>query len=202
MKYALATANPGKIDEMRVVLFDLGFQIVTRDELGINVEIEETGTTFFENARLKAEAICRLSKMPSIADDSGLLVDALGDKPGVYSSSFGGEDLSAAERCAYLLAEMKDFPEMEQRRAKFVCTIICAFPDNVLLTATGECPGVITMEPRGKNGFGYDPVFLPDGMDKTMAQLTSGEKNAISHRGKALREFSKLLKSRKAGMNV
>jgi len=202
MKYALATANPGKIKEMQILLHEFGIDIATREELDISVEIEETGTTFFENARLKAETICKLSGLPSIADDSGLLVDALGDKPGVYSSSFGGDDLTAAERCDYLLAELKDVQEMEKRRARFVCTIVCAYPDGDLLTAGGECPGVITNAPCGLNGFGYDPVFLPDGMDKTMAELTSDEKNVISHRGKALRSFSELLKTRKAGMAI
>ena len=202
MRYALATANPGKIKEMQMLLYVLGIEIATREELDISIEIDETGSTFFENARLKAEAICKLSGLPSIADDSGLLVDALGDKPGVYSSSFGGNDLTAAERCDYLLTEMQDIHEMEQRRAKFVCTIVCVFPDGELLTAGGECPGFITKTSCGLNGFGYDPVFLPDGMDKTMAELTPDEKNKISHRGKALRSFSGLLKIRKAGMGI
>jgi len=195
-KYALATANPGKISEMRMILSNLGINILTRKDLGINMEIEETGTTFFENAKLKADVICLASGLPSIADDSGLLVDALNGRPGVYASSFGGEDLTAEERCRYLLKQMEN---SEQRRAKFVCTIVCVFPDGKLLTAEGECRGQITTELSGSGGFGYDPVFLPDGKDKTMAELTAEEKNEISHRGKALRSFKEILGSYKKG---
>ena len=191
-KFVLATANPGKIKEMQSLLSELNINAVTREELDIDVEIEETGTTFLENATLKAEAICRISKLPSVADDSGLIVEALNGKPGVYSSSFGGERLTPAERCEYLLKQMKF---MEQRNAKFVSTIVCAFPCGKLLTATGECKGSIAYEPAGSGGFGYDPVFLPAGMIKSMAELSQVEKNTISHRGKALRSFCSLLES-------
>ena len=198
IKYVLATANPGKVHEMRSILSVLGIEVVTRSELGIDIDIEETGTTFLENAALKAKAICGISGMPAIADDSGLIVDALNGKPGVYSSSFGGEELTSVERCVYLLKEIEKSEKAykkEQRKAKFVCTIVCAYPNGSLLTATGECNGVITQEPRGSGGFGYDPVFLPDGRDKTMAELTSEEKNYLSHRGKALINFSEILRS-------
>jgi len=198
-KYVLATANPGKVKEMREILSGLGIEVVTRDDLGIVMDIEETGTTFFENAKLKATAICVASDMPSIADDSGLVVDALDGEPGVYSSSFGGEELSAEERCYYLLSKMEESKQLEQRRAKFVCTIICAFPNGDILSASGECKGTIMTELKGSGGFGYDPVFQPDGFIKSMAELTANEKNEISHRGKALSEFSKLLKSYKEG---
>ena len=194
MIYALATANPGKVKEMKEILTGLGLDVVTRNELGIDMEIEETGTTFLDNAKLKAIAICKASKMPSIADDSGLIVEALDGKPGVYSSSFGGEELSANDRCSYLLRQMEDIKDMEQRRAKFVCTIVCAFPDGKILSASGECNGSIINELKGSSGFGYDPVFMPDGNNKTMAELSTIEKNKISHRGKALVEFSGLLK--------
>jgi len=202
-KFALATANPGKIKEMSLILSGLGIEIISREELGIDFEVEETGTTFLENATLKAKAICSASGIPSIADDSGLLVDALNGEPGVYSSSFGGENLTTYERCGYLLREMEKATisgKTEQRSARFVCTIVCAFPDGYLLTASGECPGIIVPEPRGSGGFGYDPVFLPDGWDRTMAELTPDEKNSISHRGKALHKFSGLLKTYKAGI--
>jgi len=202
MKYALATTNPGKVNEMRTILSGLGIKVVSRCDLGIDIDIEETGTTFFENAKLKAETICNAAGLPAIADDSGLVVDLLNGRPGVYSSTFGGEYLTSGERCKYLLAEMEKSGASgikEQRTAKFVCTIVCAFPDGTLLTATGECNGIITSEPRGLSGFGYDPVFLPDGKDKTMAELTSVEKNEISHRGKALRIFVDLLEKQKAG---
>jgi len=199
MKYVLATANPGKVTEMREILSGLGIDIITRNDLGIDIDIEETGSTFFENARIKAEAICAASGMPAIADDSGLCVDALNDEPGVYSSSYGGAELSADERCAYLLGKMEN---MEQRHAKFVCVIVCVFPDGNMLFASGECCGTIVTEPKGSGGFGYDPVFLPDGKSKTMAELSGSEKNLISHRGKALNEFSKLLKNYEAGMCI
>jgi len=199
MKYVIATANPGKISEMREILFDIGIDIVTRDDLGINIVVEETGTTFSENAQLKANAICAMSAMPAIADDSGLIVDALGGEPGVYSSSFGGEALTSAERCMYLLKKMEN---TEQRDAKFVCTITCAFPNGDILSANGECSGTIATRPYGSSGFGYDPVFIPEGESRTMAQLTSAEKNAISHRGKALVKFAGLLKKYNEGIRV
>jgi len=195
-KFVLATANPGKVIEMQKLLSDFNIKVLTRNELNITISIEETGTTFLENATLKAEAVCSISKLPSIADDSGLIVKALDGKPGVYSSSFGGEALTAAERCDYLLEKLKN---VEQRDAKFVCTIVCAFPDGKFITATGECPGSISYKASGTGGFGYDPVFLPAGMDKTMAELSAYEKNSISHRGKALRSFCGLLKSYSEG---
>ena len=192
MKYVLATANPGKIKEMKEILSALDISVTTRADIGIDFDIEETGTTFFENAKKKADAICLVSGMPSIADDSGLVVEALDGNPGVYSSTFGGEELTSEQRCSYLLDKME---KMEQRRAKFVCTIVCVFPDGSLITAGGDCNGVIATEQQGTGGFGYDPVFIPDGFDKSMAQLSVDEKNAISHRGMALNKFSELLKS-------
>ena len=199
MKFVLATANPGKVKEMREILSELGIDVVTRDHLGIDIDIKETGTTFLENAELKAEAICAASKMPAIADDSGLVVEALGGEPGVYSSTYGGEGLTSKKRCKYLLDKMKG---IELRGAKFVCTIVCVFPDGCRITATGESAGSISTEIRGICGFGYDPVFIPYGREKTMAELSSVEKNATSHRGIALRSFSKKLKSYKAGTYV
>jgi len=199
MKYVLASANPGKVKEMRDILSELDIDVVSRAELGITIDVEETGTTFYQNARLKAEAICLASGMPAIADDSGLIVESLNGEPGVYSSSYGGEGLNTYDHCMYLLDKMKN---MEQRRAKFVCTIVCAFPGGIHLTVNGECHGKILTELRGTGGFGYDQVFLPDGYEKSMAELNPDEKNTISHRGIALREFSKLIKSYKTGTNV
>lgn len=192
MKFVLATANPGKIKEMRNILSQFSIDVLTRDDLGIDIDIEETGTTFLENARLKAEAICAKSGLPAIADDSGLVVEALSGRPGVFSSTFGGEELTDTQRYLYLLKLMEN---KEQRRAKFVCTIVCSFPNGSQLTAVGECPGAIATEPRGTGGFGYDPVFIAEGKKKTMAELSSNEKNAISHRRIALDRFAELLKS-------
>ena len=189
-KYALATANPGKIREMREVLSEFDIEILTREELGIDIEVEETGSTFMENALLKAGAICSASGLPAIADDSGLMVDALGGDPGVYSSSYGGDLLADSERYVFLLEKMKN---MEQRGAKFVCTIVCKFPDGSILSAEAECRGEILTAPRGAGGFGYDPVFLVKSLGKTLAELTGEEKNKVSHRGQALRGFAQLL---------
>ena len=193
MAFVLATANPGKISEMREILSGLGFEVVTRDELGIDIEVEETGATFAENALLKAAAICKATGLPAIADDSGLMVDALDGEPGVYSSSYGGEGLSDSEQCLYLINAMKN---MEQRSAKFVCTIVCAFPDGSILSAVGECHGEILYAPQGSGGFGYDPVFVVGNLGKPMAELTLEEKNRVSHRGAALREFAAILEKR------
>jgi len=205
MKYVLATANPGKINEMQTILSGLGIEVVSRKDLNIDIEIEETGTTFFENASIKAKKICFYSGLPAIADDSGLIVDLLDGRPGVYSSSFGGEGLTSNERCLFLLEEINKVitPDKNtQRSARFVCTIVCVFPDGNLLTAAGECRGIITPEPRGSSGFGYDPVFIPDGFNVTMAELTDIEKNKISHRGKALFNFVKLLTVHEVGIKV
>jgi len=199
VKYVIATANPGKIKEMSDILSGLNIEVCTRDELKIDFDIEETGTTFFENAKLKADAICAATGLPAIADDSGLIVDSLGGRPGVFTSSFGGDDLTPVQRCEFLLNEMQG---MEQRSAKFVCTIVCTFPNGKLLTASGECNGTISTELRGFGGFGYDPVFIPEGESKTMAELSSEKKNSISHRGKALCNFTALLQSDGKGENV
>ena len=197
MKFVLATANPGKIKEMRDILASLNIDIVTRQELGIDIDLEETGTTFFDNATIKATAICRVTGLPAIADDSGLSVEALGGAPGVYSSSYGGEGLNDIDRCRFLLRKMIS---MEQRNAKFVCFIVCVFPDGRIISAEGECSGEITDFPRGNRGFGYDPVFRVESIGKTMAEMTMEEKNGISHRSIALRAFSQKLKAAELGL--
>ena len=181
---------------MRSILSELGIDCITRDELNIDIEIEETGTTFLENATLKARKIAELSGLAAIADDSGLVVDALNGEPGVFSSSFGGENLTDSERAKFLLKKME---KMEQRCAKFVCTIVCAFPDGDLISSTGECSGTISKELKGSGGFGYDPIFIPVGKNKSMAELTSDEKNKISHRGAALHNFKNALAKFKRG---
>jgi len=192
MKFALATANHGKIAEISEIMAKLGIEIITRDELNIDFDVEETGTTFYENALLKAQAISNASGFPAIADDSGLCIDALSGAPGVYSSSFGGLNLSDSERCEYLLNKLKN---VEHRGAKFVCYIVCYFPNGKIITAVGECRGEILETPQGANGFGYDPVFRAEDQIKSMAELTGYKKNEISHRGKALKAFSELLMS-------
>ena len=191
MKFVIATNNAGKLREMREILAGLGLETVSQAEAGIDVEVEETGATFIENATLKAEAACKATGLPAIADDSGLVVEALGGAPGVHSKRYGGGGLSEGGLYAYLLQKMNG---LEQRSAKFVSSIVCVFPDGRLLSAEGECAGAITGSPRGSGGFGYDPVFQPEGSSRTMAELSPAEKNAISHRGKALRSFKEALR--------
>ena len=191
-KFVLATHNPGKLKEMSAILAELGIQVVGPDELGIDVEVEETGTTFAENAMLKARAICAASGLPAIADDSGLCVDALNGGPGVYSARYGGEGLDDRGRTMLLLENMRG---QTTRAAHFACAICCVFPSGDTLTAEGRCEGAIAFAPMGEGGFGYDPVFLVPEKAKTFSQLTAEEKNEISHRGKALEAFAKKLET-------
>ncbi|HJH62903.1 MAG TPA: XTP/dITP diphosphatase [Firmicutes bacterium] len=190
MKLVLASQNGKKLQEMAQILSQLGVEVCLQRDVGVNVEVEETGTTFEENARLKAQAVMEASGLPAIADDSGLCVDALGGAPGVYSARYGGPGLDDAGRCRLLLENLRGQP----RAAKFVSVITCCLPDGTVLTARGECPGTIAFTPMGEGGFGYDPVFFLPQLKKTFAQLSPEEKNAISHRGQALRAFQVELK--------
>lgn len=185
-KFLLATHNPGKLKEMSAFLSRLEIELVTPSDLGISVEVEETGKTFAENAMLKAKAACAAAKIPAIADDSGLCVDALNGGPGVYSARYGGENLDDRGRMMLLLNTMRGMPT---RSAHFTCAIACAFPNGDILTAEGECAGSIAYAPMGTDGFGYDPVFLVPDKAKTFAQMGVSEKEKISHRGKALKDF-------------
>lgn len=187
MKLVLASKNPHKLLEMQTILGRLGLEVILESQAGVDVEVEETGTTFEENALLKATAVMKASGMAAIADDSGLMVDALDGAPGVYSARYGGLDSDAA-RTQLLLEHMKDVPD-GQRTARFVSAIACALPDGRIVTARGTCEGVITRQPAGENGFGYDPVFYVPSLGKTFAQAAAEEKNAISHRGNALQAF-------------
>ena len=186
MKFILASQNRHKLVEMQSILEKHGIEVVLQSDMGLKVDVEETGTTFAENAMLKAKAVMEASGLPAIADDSGLCVDVLGGAPGVYSARYGGEGLDDVGRYRLLLENMKG---MGPRTAKFVSVITCCFPNGDVITARGECPGTIAFAPMGEGGFGYDPVFFIPGMKKTFAQLTAEEKNAISHRGKALEIF-------------
>ena len=172
---------------MGEILRDLGVEVVSPAALGIPVDVEETGTTFLENALLKAKAICRAANLPAIADDSGLCVDALNGAPGVYSARYGGEGLDDRGRCMLLLNSMRG---ATTRAAHFSCAVACVFPNGDTLTAEGRCDGSIAYAPLGDGGFGYDPVFLLPGTGKTFGQLSQEEKSAVSHRGKALKEFA------------
>ena len=186
MKFVLASHNQGKLAEMQRILGQLGVEVVLQSELGLALEPEETGTTFTENARIKAEAVMQASGLPAIADDSGLCVNWLNGAPGVYSARYGGLDDDAA-RYRLLLQNLRGATD---RSAYFHTAIVCAFPNGDVLTAEGDCHGAIAFAPMGDGGFGYDPVFLVPSLRKTFAQLTPKEKNAISHRGNALRTFA------------
>ena len=187
MKVILASKNQHKLTELSAILSELGFEIALESEYGLDIDVEETGTTFEENSFLKADAVMKASGLPVLADDSGLMVDALDGAPGVYSARYGHK-ASDKERTAYLLENMKEVPE-ERRGAKFVCVITCLFPDGRKIVARGECPGVIARAPHGENGFGYDPVFYLPELGMTYAELPSEQKNAISHRARALQDF-------------
>ncbi len=186
MKMVLASKNAHKLVEMSAILSQLGVEVILESDAGVNVDVEETGTTFEENSLLKAKAVMEASGLPAIADDSGLCVTALGGGPGVYSARYGGEGLTDKDRYELVLENLRG---QLDRSAKFVSVITACFPNGDVLTARGECPGLITYSPRGEGGFGYDPVFLVPETKKTFAQMTAEEKNAISHRGVALRNF-------------
>lgn len=186
MKMVLASKNPHKLGEMNAILSQLGVEVVLESDVGADVDVEETGETFEENARLKAQAVMQATGLPAIADDSGLCVTALGGGPGVYSARYGGEGLTDKDRYELVLEALKG---QLDRSAKFVSCICCAFPDGTLLEARGECPGLITYSPRGAGTFGYDPIFLYPEKRKTFAEMEGEEKNAISHRGRALEKF-------------
>ena len=189
MKLVLASKNEKKLREMDEILSSLGIEVISEAQAGVDVDVEETGTTFEENSLLKAKAVMEASGLPAIADDSGLCVDALGGAPGVYSARDGGPELDDTGRYRLLLENMKGQP----RGARFVSVITCCFPNGDVLTARGECPGTIAFAPMGEGGFGYDPVFFLPKLKKTFAQLTPEEKNAVSHRGLALRAFREKL---------
>ena len=184
--FIIASNNPKKIKEMERILNPLGITAKTAKQAGFTLgEVEETGTTFQENARLKARAAFESTGMPSVADDSGLMVDAIGGRPGVYSARYGGEGASDLDKIHKLLGELSDVP-IEKRTASFASAICCILQDGTMLEVFGTCSGKIAFAPLGEGGFGYDPVFLVDG-GRSYAQLSAEEKDAISHRGNALR---------------
>lgn len=193
MDFILATNNMKKLAEMQRILSPLGINVVTAKMLGIQLEdVEEDGTTFAQNAMIKAKSACKATNMPSIADDSGICVDYLGGAPGIYSARFSGGD---DEDNNDLLLKKLDGVPMDKRSAHYACAIACVFPDGKEITVQGECHGFIGFERDGNEGFGYDPLFLVDG--KSFGKYTADEKDKISHRGNALRllvgELQKIL---------
>lgn len=193
MRIIFATGNEGKMREIRMIMGDLGLEILSMKEAGIFAEIEENGSTFEENALLKANGIAALCQDIVLADDSGLEIDALHKEPGIYSARYMGEETSYHVKNANLIQRLEGVAD-EARTARFVCAIAAVLPDGTELTTKATMEGRIGYEERGENGFGYDPIFyLPD-YNKTTAELTAEEKNVLSHRGKALRLMKEQLK--------
>ena len=200
MLICAASNNAGKLKELRRILERMGHEAKSLRELGIDLDPEETGTTFAEHARIKAEAFCKASGLPTVADDSGLCVDALNGAPGVYSARYCGHHGDDAANNAKLLREMANVPE-EQRTARFVSAVCFLLPDGRELLVEGECPGSVAFTETGSNGFGYDPLFIPDRVGlpdgttventarRSYAELADGEKDAISHRGRAMEKL-------------
>lgn len=194
MKIIIATHNKNKLREMKRILEPMGYEVVTDTDLGITLsEVEENGETFLDNARIKAQAGCKESGLPCVADDSGLCVDYLGGEPGVYSARYSGVHGDDEANNKKLLKKLQGVPE-ENRTAHFACAICLSFPDGREITAMGKCEGKIGFDKKGNNGFGYDPLFMVG--HRSLAQMTSEEKDAISHRGNALKQ----LKSRMENM--
>lgn len=186
MKLIIASNNKGKIREFKELLEPLGYEVVSQSEAGVDIEVEETGTTFAENSALKARAIFDITDNCAVlADDSGLVVDALDGEPGVYSARYGGLGTDA-ERTAFLLDKLKDVPD-DERTARFVCCIHFIKANGEQITVEGTCEGNIGHEPIGENGFGYDPVFMYG--DKSFAQVNAEVKNSVSHRANALKKL-------------
>ena len=202
LRLLLATGNPGKQREFRELLADCGWELVVPADLSLDLDVEEIGTTYAENARIKAVAAAAAAGLPALADDSGLAVEALGGAPGVLSARYAGADATDADRRAKLLDEMRDVPD-GRRGAAFECVIAIALPDGRggadVRWCEGRCEGVIAREERGEGGFGYDPIFLLPQLGRTMAELPPDEKHAISHRGRSAREACRLLRELATG---
>jgi XTP/dITP diphosphohydrolase len=194
-KLLLATKNPAKVREYFRLLEGIPYEIVTLADVSIDQVVDETEATLKENAALKAKAYASLSNLLTLADDSGLEVDALGGEPGALSARFAGEGASDKMRIDYLLAKLSGIPR-EQRTARFQCMIAIASLDGEVALCQGECQGIIAFEPKGDNGFGYDPIFYLTELGKTMAELSMDEKNAVSHRGLAVRKARRILEQR------
>ena len=187
-----ATQNKHKLTELRAIMEKFGMEVISQGEAGFgDIDVVEDGETFEENSYKKANEIMKLSGKIAVADDSGLAVDFLNGAPGVYSARYAGEHKSDEDNNNKLLRELEG---TENRSAKFVSVVTMVYPDGRVLSARGECPGKIIREPRGNGGFGYDPLFVPDGFEKTFAEITSEEENTVSHRAKALEKLEEMLR--------
>ena len=194
-RMVFATGNAGKMKEIKMILGDLGMPVVSMKEAGIEADIVEDGTSFAENAQIKASAIFEKCHDIVLADDSGLEIDYLNKEPGIYSARYMGEDTSYHIKNANLIERLEGVPD-EKRDARFVCVIACAYPDGTVDTATGIIEGKLAKEPKGENGFGYDPIFYLPERGMTTGEMEPEEKNAISHRGIAIRKMVEILKKR------
>ncbi|WP_077534507.1 RdgB/HAM1 family non-canonical purine NTP pyrophosphatase [Massiliimalia massiliensis] len=192
IKLVAATQNAHKLVEFRRILEPLGYRVLSQAEADVDIDVEETGTTFAENASLKAEAIFRAAGLPTIADDSGLEVDYLGGEPGIYSARFGGPGLTDRDKCTLILQRLRDVPK-DKRTARFVSAIHLILSETDRRTYIGTCEGFIGWEMLGDNGFGYDPIFMVSDTD-SFAALSGEEKDQLSHRGAALRKMEEDLK--------
>lgn len=191
MKIVIATNNSGKVREFKEMLAPLGYEPVSLKDEGIDIEVVEDGKTFEENAHKKAKAVYDICRCPVVADDSGLQVDFLGGAPGIYSARYAGEGATGEQLCEKILSELDGVDE-SMRGAQFVCSLYCILDDDREYSVNGEFRGSIGFEMRGKNGFGYDPIFEVDG--KTVAEMTAEEKNGISHRALALNKLTEILR--------
>lgn len=194
-KIVFATGNAGKMREIREILSDMDMDIVSMKEMGIDIEIDENGDTFEENAVIKAKAVAKICGEIVLADDSGLEIDYLNKEPGIYSARYMGEETPYSVKNANLIERLSGVPD-EERSARFVCAIAAAFPGGEVITAHGEVEGRIDYKEKGTNGFGYDPIFYIPGFGKTTAELSESEKNSISHRGQALNRIKEELRKR------
>ena len=194
MKVVLASKNPHKLKEISQITEKFGIDLVLQSELGVDIDVEETGTTFEENSFIKAEAVMKATGLPALADDSGIAVDALNGEPGVYSARYGfDESLDDWGRLELLLKNTEHVPD-GQRQAQFVCVITFVTPDGKTIQARGEIHGELTRAPAGKNGFGYDPIFYYPPLGMTTAELSEEQKNQVSHRANALKLFYEKMK--------
>ena len=194
MKVVLASKNQHKLVEISKITEKFGFELVLQSQLGVDIDVDETGSTFEENSYIKAKAVMEATGLPALADDSGIAVDALNGEPGIYSARYGFDPtLDDWGRLQLLLKNAKDIPD-GQRQAQFVCVITMVTPEGQTIQARGEIHGQLTREPRGENGFGYDPIFYYPPMGKTTAEMTAEEKNQVSHRANALNVFYNKLK--------
>ena len=191
-KIIIATTNEGKMKEVRALLAHKDVEIMSMKEAGIDIDIEENGTTFEENAAIKAGTVRDHTGCLCLSDDSGLVIDCLNGEPGIYSARYLGHDTPYEEKNRMIIERLKDVPE-EKRTARFVCAVAAAFPDGRVITVKDTMEGRIAFAPAGNGGFGYDPIFFFPPAGKTSAELTPEEKNAVSHRGKALRKMVAIL---------